>query len=188
MARAIPMRRPTGGWRYEDLLALPDDGPRYEIIDGELYEMPSASLEHAATIMRLIAVLLPVVRSLGGGLFTAPLDVLFPGADPVQPDLLVLLPERLAATEGKRVVESTPDLVIEVVSPSNAEHDRVRKRDLYAQAGVPEYWLVEGTAASIEVLVLRNGVYERHVLATGDGTVTSRVLPDLSFPASEAFG
>lgn len=187
MAVSQISKRPVGGWKYEHLFALPDDGKRYEIIEGELYELPSPSIEHAAVVMNIITLLLPVATSLGGRVFTAPLDVRFPGADPVQPDILVLLPALLAATRDKRTVEGAPDLVVEVVSPGNPRHDRVRKRAVYARGGVPEYWLVEREVQSIEVLALANGVYETHVLATGETLATSTVLPDLSFPASAAF-
>ncbi len=73
------------------------------------------------------------------------------------------------------------------MSPSNPDHDRVRKRDLYARGGVSEYWLVERDTASFEVLVLRDGRYVTHVLARGDEPLTSVVLPELTFPASAAF-
>lgn len=173
-------------WTYEDLFDLPDDGRRYEIIDGELYEMTAPNSEHALTIMNLIAVLLPVVSSLGGKLLTAPLDVFFPGANPVQPDLLVLLPARLTSI-SKRGIEGAPDLVIEVLSPSNSARDRLAKRSLYARGGVSEYWLTSPEAASVEVLGLDGEVYRTHVRAGGDEPVTSLVLPKLAFPASAIF-
>src|SRR5215211_6414758 len=84
--------KPAGTWTYDDLLLLPDDGRRYEIIEGELYEMPAANLVHATVVMNIIALLLPIVSAAGGRLFTAPLDVFFEGANPVQPDVVVILP------------------------------------------------------------------------------------------------
>lgn len=179
--------RPPGGWSYDDLWDLPEDGTRYEIIDGELYELPSPNFEHAIAVANIFALLLPVVRSLAGRVLTAPLDVRFPGADPVQPDVLVLLPERLARTSGKRVVEGAPNLVVEVLSPSNREHDLVRKRNTYARGGVSEYWLVDPRAQTVEVLALRDGVYAQHVVAHGAKLVTSTVLSGLAFPASSVF-
>ncbi len=182
----MAVTKPAGGWTYEDLFKLPDDGKHYEIIDGELYEMPPPSLDHASVIMNLIALLLPVATRLGGKLFTAPVGLFLPDADPVEPDLLLLLPEQEHLT-SRRGVEGPPALVVEVLSPSNPRHDQITKRALYARGGVPEYWLVSPEAATIEVLVLEGEVYQRHLLAGGDDRVTSPLLPDLAFPASAVF-
>ncbi len=185
MAVTLPTKAP-GTWRYEDLFDLPDDGRRWEIIDGELYELPAANLAHGNAVMNLIALLLPAMAALGGRIFTAPVDVFFPGADPVQPDILLVLPTRLGVLE-ERGVEGPPDLAVEVVSPSNRRHDRVRKLDLYARGGIREYWLVDPEAATVEVLTLIEGAYRRHVLAAGTDPVTSPLLPELSFPAAVVF-
>jgi Uma2 family endonuclease len=182
----MALTKPAGTWTYEDLLALPDDGRRWEIIDGELYELTAPNLYHATVIMNLIAQFLPVVTAIGGRIFTAPVDVFFGGANPVQPDIMVLLPDRLGLM-AMRGLEGPPDILVEVLSPSNPEHDRIRKRALYARGGVREYWLVSPEAASIEVLVLDGASYRTHARAAGDEPVTSTVLPDLSFPASAVF-
>ena len=145
--------KPAGTWTYEDLFALPDDGRRYEIIEGELYEMPAPTWAHATVITNLISLLIPLVVKLGGRLVTAPLDVFFQGANPVQPDIVVLLPDSQAQSHcaASRV---PPDLLIEVLSPSNRGHDLLTKRALYARAGVREYWLVDPEARTIEILAL----------------------------------
>ena len=88
----MAITKPAGTWTYEDLFSLPDDGRRYEIIEGQLHEMPAPNLVHATVVMNLITLLLPIVSSPNGRLFTAPLDVFFQGADPVQPDIIVILP------------------------------------------------------------------------------------------------
>ncbi|HEX5499698.1 MAG TPA: Uma2 family endonuclease, partial [Thermomicrobiales bacterium] len=81
-----------GQWRYEDLFDLPDDGRRYEIIEGELYEMPAPSWAHQTILYNLVLTLGPLIQALGGVLRFAPLDTFFPGADPVQLDIVVVLP------------------------------------------------------------------------------------------------
>ena len=182
----MAVTKPAGTWTYEDLLDLPDDGRRYEIVDGELHEMTGPNLDHGSAVMNLIELLLPVVRSLGARLFTAPVDVFFPGANPVEPDLIVLLPDRLAL-RSKRGIEGAPSLLVEVLSPSNPEWDLITKRALYGRGGVPEYWLVSPEAATVEVLVLAGDLYRTHVRAGGDELVTSPLLPGLSFPASAVF-
>ena len=182
----MAVAKPQGQWQYEDLFALPDDGKRYEIIDGELFEMPAPGFDHGNAVVNLLLLIGPLVRSLGGRILTAPMDVFFAGANPVQPDIFVLLPERLRLI-SKRGVEGAPNLLIEILSPSNPDHDLRTKRALYARGGVPEYWLVNPEAATIEVLALAGDVYRTHVRAAGDEPVTSPLLPGLSFPASAAF-
>jgi Uma2 family endonuclease len=173
-------------WAYADLFSLPDDGKRYEIIDEALYEMPAPNIDHARVIINLLAVLIPLVQSLGGRGFTAPLDVFFPGADPVQPDLLVLLPEQVSLM-SKRGIEGAPALIVEVLSPSNPEHDRIVKRALYARAGVVEYWLVSPEAAIVEVLTLAGSHYQTHARVAGDESLSLLVLPGLDCTAARIF-
>ena len=109
----MALTKPGGTWSYADLAALPDERARYEIIDGELFEMPSPTLAHARAVMALIRLLLPLLDRLGGTLFTAPLEVFFAGADPAQADLVALLPGS-RARPVRRGVEGPPDLLIEV--------------------------------------------------------------------------
>ena len=182
----MAVTRPAGEWTYQDLFDLPDDGRHYEIINGELYELPPRDSDHGRAIMNLIRLLLPVADRLGAALRTAPQGVFLPGADPVEPDLLLLTPEQKRLI-SKRGVEGAPALVVEVLSPSNPEHDRITKRALYARGGVQEYWLVSPEAATVEVLVLEGDAYRTHLRAGGDEPVTSTVLPELSFPAAAAF-
>lgn len=178
--------KPAGTWRYEDLFELPDDGRRWEIIDGALDELPSPKLADGSAVVNLILLLGPVVAALGGRLFTAPLDVFFPGADPVVPDLLVVLPDRVGFLRT-RGVDGPPDLAIEVLSPANRRHDAVTKRRLYARGGVREYWLVDPEAAAVEVLTLAGDEDRSHLVATGADVVTSPLLPGLAFPAAAVF-
>ena len=186
---AMALTRPAGTWKYEDLFELPDDGRRWEIIDGELYEMPAPRSAHAVAIFALIRLLLPVIDRLGGTILTAPLDVFFAGANPVEPDLVVFFPEGRARLVG-RGVEGPPDLLIEVLSPSNRAHDLVRKRALYARGGVREYWIIDPDAASVEIIGADGETVQR-VAADSDTTLTLRsplfgdlvVNPTVLFPA-----
>jgi Uma2 family endonuclease len=181
MATTTPVRP----WTYQDLFDLPP-GKRYEIIGGDLFEMPAPNSDHAAAVINLILLLGPVVKSLGGRLFTAPIDVFMPGADPVQPDLVVHLPDRLGFL-STRGIDGVPNLLIEALSPSSIEHDRLRKRDLYARAGVGEYWLVDPVSKTIEVLVLDGASYRLFVRAAGNEPIRSEVLSTASFPVSAVF-
>lgn len=182
----MAVTRPASGWTYQDLVALPDDGKHYEIIGGELYELPPPGWDHVRVIMNLIRLLLPVADRIGGLIGTAPQGLFLPDADPVEPDLLLLTMDQRGLV-SKRGVEGAPALVVEVFSPSNPEHDLVTKRALYARGGVPEYWLVRPEAATVEVLVLVGDAYRTHLHAGGDELVSSTVLPGFSFPTSAAF-
>lgn len=182
----MAITKPERIWKYEDLFNLPDD-KRYEIIDGELYEMTAPRPKHQRAIGKLFLTLVPPASAIGAEVMLSPLDVFMPGADPAEPDLLVLLPEKLHLVSD-RGVEGAPDLVVEVLSPSNPNHDLKRKRELYARGGVSEYWIVDPDAAKIEVLVLSGTQYRTDVSAGSDELVTSTILPGLSFQSSTIFG
>lgn len=178
--------KPPGAWTYDDLFSLPEDGRRYEIIEGELYEMPAPNSLHATVIMNLITFLLQIVGRLDGRVYTASIDVFVPGGDPVQPDILVILPSSPARVV-RRGVEGPPDLVVEVLSPSNRGHDLLTKRALYGRAGVREYWIVDPEARTAEILVLDGDVLRGSQIATGDDTVVSPSLGGAQIPLTSVF-
>lgn len=172
---------------YDDLLALPDDGNRYELIDGVLVEMPSPSFFHGRLVLELIrlidAYLTP--RGLGRYLFTAPVDVRLTDTLVVAPDIFVVNPQRADAFANPPAVSGAPDLIVEVLSPWNRAHDQITKRQLYERAGVPEYWIAGRVATTLTIDVLRDGRYvERPVVA---GLVTSEVLPGLEIDIAALF-
>jgi Uma2 family endonuclease len=128
----------------------------------------------------------PVVRALGGQIATAPADVFFFGANPVQPDILAMLPGS-RAVGGGRGIQGPPDLVIEVLSPSNRTHDLLTKRALYARGGVQEYWIVDPAARTVDVLVLDRDAFHTAQGAAGTDVITSPRLEGASFPFSAVF-
>jgi len=170
----------------EDYYALPDDGQRYELIEGDLIVPPAPNLEHQGISGELYSLLKTEALSIGARIFAAPTDVYLSPDTVVQPDLLVVLREH-AERMTQRGIEGAPDLIGEILSPGNSERDRQTKARLYAQAGVREYWIVSPEAKIIEVLVLRDGGYTVHLRAGYDEVVRSTVLKELSFPASRAF-
>ena len=185
MALARPTPAP-GTWTSDDLLALPDDGKRYEIVEGVFSEMPGPTWAHQTVLFNLTVLLAPFVQALGGFLRFAPFDVFFPGADPVRPDILVIVPGG-NGRPTQRGLMGPPDLVIEVLSPSNRGHDLLTKRSLYARAGVREYWIADPEARSIEILILDGDDLRGHQAAAGDETVSSPLLPAAVFPVSALF-
>jgi len=113
-----------------------------------------------------------------GQAFAAPIDVLLPGlASPVQPDVLFIANERLD-TVKEEFIEGPPDLVIEVLSPSNWLDDRRIKFHLYARAGVREYWIVDLERRMIEVFALRGHSFALLDRYEAGETARSQVLPD----------
>jgi Uma2 family endonuclease len=137
-------------WTVARLRDTPDDGQRYEIIDGELFVTPAPSYRHQVAVRELVLLLAAYAKSCGLVLLFAPFDVPFSTHNSVQPDVLALP----AMPDGRRSREFLDVrrliLAIEVLSPSTANHDRGVKRVLYQRERVDEYWIVDLDARSIE--------------------------------------
>ena len=176
-----------GQWTYDDYMALPDDGMRYEVVNGVLYMAPAPSMGHQSVCGAIFAYLYNAVQLTGrGSVFIAPADVeLMPG-DVVQPDVFVLLQEHSTRILPSHVV-GAPDLVVEVASPSTARHDLREKLDAYARAGVPEYWIVSPGDRVIELLVLKQGAYHSLGLFGEDKPLPSRIIVDEKIPVGQFF-
>jgi Uma2 family endonuclease len=137
-------------WTREEVLALPDDGKRYELLDGKLLVSPSPTGIHQRAVLKLYNRLYRYVDSHGlGAISIAPADLDFRSGQLLQPDLVVS-----ANWEGREPLHWTefgvPRLVVEVLSPSTALNDRNRKRLRYQESGVGEYWIVDTDARLIE--------------------------------------
>jgi Uma2 family endonuclease len=152
---------------WEGYLNLPDDLTHYEIIDGEVIPLASPRLKHQAIVMQLIERILPFVATKRlGKLLTAPFDFVIRRA-PVrtrQPDLFFLSRERLhdwAQLQEQPRLEFAPDLVIEILSPSETYTYWSEKLQDYYVLGVPEVWLVDIDKRAIEVQVREAGAIGR---------------------------
>ena len=145
------MPHATADWTAERVRALPDDGKRYEAVDGELLVTPAPVWAHQRAVGELFRRLDPHVRHAGiGELVTSPADVELDARTLVQPDLFVV-----PLVEGRRMREWSDIkgrllLAIEVLSPSTARADRHLKRRRYQRAGIPEYWIVDLDARLVE--------------------------------------
>ena len=177
-----------GEWTYDHYAALPDDGKRYEIINGVLYMAPpSPSGWHQKSVIRLSHYLFDHVELNGyGQVFVAPFDVELTPGTVVQPDVCVLLNESSEKYIISRIIGG-PDLVIEVLSPSNALFDRQEKYQAYAHAYVKEYWIADPISRTIEVFLLEKDTYQSIGIFGGEQTLLSRVLPDFSIPVKLLF-
>ena len=144
---------------YADYVTLPNDGTRYEILDGELFVTPAPSRIHQRAVLRLAAVLdAHVTAHALGEVDIAPFDVVLSDPSIVQPDILFVAADRFAAFSA-RGFEGAPTLVVEVLSPGTAHVDRNRKLQLYARHAVPYYWIVDPEARTIDVHRLAGDAY-----------------------------
>jgi len=177
-----------GQWTYADWLGLPDDGFRYELIEGELFVSPSPSVQHQIAISSLLSAVYQHAKEADLGLvLTAPIGVRLPEEETiVQPDLLFISRERLDLVKDN-VIDGAPDLVVEILSPSNWVFDRTRKQKAYEQAGVREYWIVDYRARTVDVLVLEGREYvQRGQYSEGD-VAPSEALPGFAIPVADIF-
>ncbi len=170
---------PQGSWTYDDYAALPDDGHRYEIVNGVLVMAPAPSPSHQDIVGEIFSYLRTHIKLAGlGRVFTAPIDVDLEPKNVYQPDVVVILNAHLDRVAEKKII-GAPDLVVEVVSPSTAAYDRLTKYDVYARTGIVEYWIVKPASRSIEVLALENVEYHSLGIFSGQATPPSRVVPEL---------
>jgi Uma2 family endonuclease len=176
-----------GGVRFkaDDIWDTPDDGKRYEVIDGELYVTPPPTWTHQYGSGTLYGYLWRHIfpRRLGK-IVTAPVGVVLDDENGLQPDLVYVSRERLGII-SERGVEGAPDLVVEVLSPSTQSRDRGIKMRRYAAAGVPHYWILVPRARALEAYRLGENGYE--LLGTyGPGTVfRPELFADLEIPIDD---
>ncbi len=145
------MAMPACNHRYtvDEVLAIPWDGNRREVIDGELFVTPAPALLHQRAINELLSLLRDYAWLIGGEAFSSPADIVLTDAALVQPDVFVV-----PRTSGVRLTDWSQVaqllLAAEVLSPRTARRDRTGKRALYQAQRVPEYWIVDLVARVIE--------------------------------------
>ena len=181
---------PLKEWTYEEFMTLPEGGPyRYEIINGELFMTPSPTPRHQEISGNLFAFIWTFLRSNPlGKVFAAPCDVVF-SQDPLQvaePDL-VFVAKAHASIITEKNIQGVPDLLVEILSPGTAATDRRVKRTLYERFGVPEYWIVDPKAETVQVFRLSNGRYGTCLEFRKEDALDSPLLPGLSIPLSTVF-
>ncbi len=162
-----------------------DDGRRWEVIDGTAFDMsPAPSLPHQHIAGEIFGQMREFFKGRKCKPFIAPADVKLSDADIVQPDVFVVC-------QGDKIKEShldgAPDLVVEVLSPWTARHDRLSKMDLYARHGVKEVWLVTPEPSMVELLVLHAGKFTLEKTYGDDGVIESPSFPGLRIDLSSVF-
>jgi Uma2 family endonuclease len=170
---------------YRDYAALPDDGRRYELHEGELSVTRAPGTRHQRVSGALFSLLKGHVTAHGlGEVLYAPVDVILADSTIVQPDLVYVDPTR-AHRVSARGIEGPPTLAIEILSPSTTSIDQVIKHRLYRRFGVPHYWIVDPETRTIEAYALVEGEYLLAARALGDQPTSLPPFPDLAFaPAS----
>lgn len=148
----------------DDLFDTPDDGCRYEVLDGALVVTPPPGPRHQRVVRELLLVLEPAARARVLEVLPAPVAWhIGPGQVP-EPDLIVVDPTLV----GERAVQGTPALVVEVLSSFGRSRDLLEKRRLYASAGSPHYWIVDPDVPSLTVLRLEGTEYVQEAEVSGD--------------------
>jgi Uma2 family endonuclease len=169
---------------YADYAALPDDGHRYQLLEGELVMTPSPNAWHQDVSRELEFRLLAWVREHGlGEVYYAPLDVVMDDHNVLQPDIFFVSNERAGIRQGGRIL-GAPDLCVEILSPGTERIDRVRKLGLYARFGVTHYWIVDLAARTIEEYALSGDVYRVHGVAGYDEPFRPEAIPGFEFKLS----
>lgn len=170
---------------YDDYVTLPDDGRRYEILDGELAVSPSPLTGHQRVSVLLAHAMLGWVRERGlGTVLTAPCDVILDETTILQPDLLFVSAAR-SSIITRRAVEGAPDLVVEILSDSTAARDRGAKMKLYARYGVARYWIIDTDTRTLEIHRLHAGEYVLDASHRADAVVPCDVPPGLELKLAE---
>jgi len=178
---------PQGLWTYDDYASVPDDGKRYEVVKGVLYMTPAPNFAHQNAVSSIGMYLKLQVDVTGRGkVVVAPIDVELAPETVVQPDVVVVLNRNRQVITSSRVI-GAPDLVVEVASPSTATYDRRAKLDAYARAGVPEYWIADPAAESVEVFVLDHAEYTSAGVFEGGASLPSLVIPDFRIAVEKLF-
>lgn len=169
----------------ETLEELPDDGRRYELLQGELIVSPAPGTVHQRVIRRLSRLLDDaVIAGAFGEMFQAPYEARLSAQNIVQPDLMVVAradTDRLTA----RRLEGAPAVAIEVVSPSSERIDRGRKASLYMESGVREYWIVD--PAQRRIVIHRPSGETSDVEIVSTGIAVSRLIPGFAVELDALF-
>jgi len=189
MSSAQPVPR---AWTYRDLVALPEDRLRHELIDGEHVVTPSPNTAHQAISLNILRVLIPYIdRSGSGRVFHAPFDVKLSASTVLVPDLVYFTGDRFSRVVNEKHATAAPDLVVEILSPGTRRRDTGRKRAVYDREGVQEYWLVDPEALSITVLRRPGagaGLTDVSVLALAEGAILqSPLFPGLTIGLRDVF-
>ncbi len=172
---------------FEQFRQLPSDGKRYELVRGGVHVTPAPATRHQAILQNLSGNLWShVIKNHLGEVWTAPLDVRLGEDTALQPDLIFISNARAGIIQ-ENWIAGAPNLIVEVLSPSTAAYDRATKLPVYADAGVPEVWLIDSRANTVEVLKLQGKKHFAEPTHAGDQVLTSNLFPGWQLPLRDLF-
>jgi Uma2 family endonuclease len=172
---------------YEQYRNLPETGPRYQLIDGELILSPSPNRRHQEIVARIFVAIFNFLKTHRiGEVYIAPLDVILSNWDAPQPDIIYVCEARksILVPEG---ISGAPDLCVEVLSPSSRRLDLGKKRALYARHGVKEYWIVDPEKNTVDVYHLDRDPASPVEKLDAGVTLKTDLLPGFSLSLREVF-
>jgi Uma2 family endonuclease len=172
---------------YDEYRLLPEDGKRYELMDGDLFVSPAPSTRHQTVSRRLQFALMQSLEVPGlAQIFNAPCDVIFEPTSVVQPDLVIVGTAR-ARIITARAIEGVPDVLVEILSPGGSDRDEHLKRRLYERHGVPEYWVVEPEHGFVTIWRLEGGSYGLRARLDRASTLDHPEFPSVQIPLAGVF-
>jgi Uma2 family endonuclease len=172
-----------------DLEAMPDDGNRYEVIEGELFVSRAPSLTHQSVSINLVVNIKNFLLLNPVGEVWATPGVTFSEFSGVIPDVVFITNERRAEIASGERITGAPDLVIEIVSPGaeNERRDRIAKRQLYGKYGVREYWVVDPYKRTIEVFLLKGKILKQKATYSEEDELGSSVIEGFTCKVEKIF-
>lgn len=174
---------------YADYAALPDDGKRYELIDGELVVNPAPITGHQFISGNVFGALRTYFRERRSGKAAySPIDVVFSDGTVLQPDVVAVLNDRLAII-GRKNIQGAPHLVVEVLSDGTRRYDEIDKRKVYEKFGVDEYWIVDPELELVKIYRRTGDAFTRaaEISTETGGEITTPLLPDFVLPIADVF-
>jgi Uma2 family endonuclease len=175
----------SASYTWDDFIALEEDDLR-ELIDGELVEVEVPTVDHEGVVFNIAGFLGPWAREHGGRGLTSGYKVRVSARSGVMPDLQFYRSgNEISADQKQGLVRGRADLVVEVVSPSSRRYDRVTKLGWYARLGVPEYWIVDLEARTLERLVLHDGTYVIAASLEGEEIFRPETFEGLEIPLAK---
>jgi Uma2 family endonuclease len=170
-----------------DFERLPEGAP-YQLIAGELIMSPSPVLSHQRIIRRLALRLDDFIqRKQLGEIVLSPMDVYLTEEDVYQPDLIFIRKENVHLLDPNDRIRFVPDLVIEVLSPSTGSYDYSRKKRIYCERGVREYWIIDPEDRTIEVMVKEGAFYQTVAMLRTPAMIESAMFPGFNMKVEEVF-
>ncbi|RKX75934.1 MAG: Uma2 family endonuclease [Spirochaetes bacterium] len=172
-------------YTYKDYAKLPEGAP-YQLIGGDLVKSPSPVPYHQGLAGRFHLLFAELEKKGKGKVFFSPIDVYLGETETYQPDLIFICSDRLHII-GDKKIEGPPDIVVEILSPSNAYYDLRHKKDVYEHTGVKEYWVVDPPEKRVEVYVNSANGFTISARADEKGTVASVLFPEIVVSLEELF-